>query len=133
MVFVVGLLGILLVAVLAVCGVLVFRLVAAMIRVVEGYQTPMDAVDPPNLGVPGLDLPLMRQVGDPTDGIIPDLPGYPEIGVLPYVDPWSIDPTYEAQAPESLFDAPVLEDGTVDMGVSYEKLSDLGRNEGMME
>ena len=131
--FALGLVGMLLVAVLVVCAVLVFRLVSAMVRVVEGYQTPLGAVDPPDLGVPGLDLPLMRQVGDPTDGIIPDVPGYPQVGVLPYVDPWSIDPTYEAEVPESVFDVPVLDDGMVDLGVSYEKLADLGRDEGMME
>jgi hypothetical protein len=131
--FALGLVGMLLVAVLVVCAMLVFRLVSAMVRVVEGYQTPLGAVDPPDLGVPGLDLPLMRQVGDPTDGIIPDVPGYPQVGVLPYVDPWSIDPTYEAEVPESVFDVPVLDDGMVDLGVSYEKLADLGRDEGMME
>ena len=131
--FALGLVGFLLVAVLAGCGMLLLRLVGALIKVVEGYQTPNDAVDPPNLGVPGLDLPLVRQIGDPTDGIIPDVAGYPQIGMLPYVDPWSIDPTYEAQVPESVFDAPIMEDGTVNLGVSYEKLADLSVDEGMME
>jgi hypothetical protein len=75
----------------------------------------------------------IHMVGDPTDGLIPEVQGYVPPMSLPYVDPWSIDPTYQPEMPESVFDAVVDDNGAVDLGVSYPKLSDLGLDEGMQQ
>lgn len=80
-----------------------------------------------------VDWAPMQMMGDPTDGLIPDVRGYMPPTSLPYVDPWSIDPTYQPEMPESVFDVDVDEEGAVDLGVSYPKLADLGLDEGMME
>ena len=125
--------GLVLMGVLACAGVLVWRVVGVLARVVEGYQVPNVGVEPPDLGVEPPVLRVGAPILDPTDGIIPEMRGGVGVFDLPYVDPWSIDPTFEPVPPESVMDAPVFEDGSVDLGVSYPKLSELGRNEGMME
>jgi len=128
-----AILGVVLLVALIGGGWLVWRLVGVLAGVVSGYQVPNVAVDAPDAGIPRSDWIPDRYIADPTDGLIADVSGFAVPTVFPYVDPWSIDPTYEPELPESLFDVNIDEDGVVDMGVGYEKLGDLTRDEGFQQ
>ena len=128
-----AILGLVLLVALVGGGWLLLRLVNVLAGVVSGYQVPNVAVDAPDAGIPKSDWIPDRYIADPTDGLIADVPGFAVPTVFPYVDPWSIDPTYEPELPESVFDTEVDAEGIVDLGIGYEKLGDLTRDEGFQQ